>query len=111
MPNIWLFNHLINDTTQTEIYGKLEEFWSIHQEQLDGSQRSKTLWRLSDGRRISQQKKKFKRELWRSSSLIEWQFGLLVEWMNRDNIDQRCLTKSQQQSWLVRINQVPFELQ
>ena len=60
MPNIWLFNHLINDTTQTEIYGKLEEFWSIHQEQLDGSQRSKTLWRLSDGRRISQQKKNSK---------------------------------------------------
>ena len=80
MPNIWLFNHLINDTTQTEIYGKLEEFWSIHQEQLDGSQRSKTLWRLSDGRRISQQKKIQKRIV--KILEFDWMAIRAISWMN-----------------------------
>ena len=80
MPNIWLFNHLINDTTQTEIYGKLEEFWSIHQEQLDGSQRSKTLWRLSDGRRISQQKKIQKRIV--KILEFDWMAIWAISWMN-----------------------------
>ena len=80
MPNIWLFNHLINDTTQTEIYGKLEEFWSIHQEQLDGSQRSKTLWRLSNGRRISQQKKIQKRIV--KILEFDWMAIRAISWMN-----------------------------